>query len=104
MANLVVDNVSPDGNGLTHIRQLRGDGVTIIESQAGVLSAVGAAVAVLHERLTPNDGQVVFPLQQAPLGPVKVYVNGLLAEVSEYGIAGNVLTWYGPGYGLAASD
>ena len=103
MSNVVVDNVAPDGNGLTHIRQLRPDGVSIVEGPGGFLSAV-ASSPLRRQRWIPEDNQTVFVCEGTPVGHVQFFVNGLLQEDRDFLMVGNQLIWLNNGFNLAASD
>jgi hypothetical protein len=105
MSNIVVENVPEDGNGLTHIRQLRPDGITIVEDATGKITATGESTAPQDDQFAPDDGQTVFILSYLPIGVVRMYVNGLLQRPGlDFVIVGRVATWLDNGYQLGPDD
>lgn len=104
MANVVVDNVAADENGLTHVRQLRGDGVSIVEAPDGTLSAPLPGAVLEHDHFVPVDDQAEFELSFAPFGEVLFYINGMLQNEPDFTVVGRLLTWLGHGFSITHTD
>jgi hypothetical protein len=103
MANVVVDNVAEDGNGVTHVKQLFPDGLTTYDYGDGRIGARTTALSA--DRFDPGPGQVAFELAAEPLGDVQMYVNGSLQTPGEdFTVVGRQATWLDNGFQLGPGD
>lgn len=106
--NILVTNVKPDRNGITRIRQLRADGITIRENPGGilqVLAAPGGATNPTTVKVQPVPGQTEFTLPTPCSGAVFAFVNGLrLDSPDDFVVVGSKFHWVCPAYNLDSDD